>query len=154
MYTKYVGICLTWMTLAEAGLLARQTQSCPDIPAVTVAPYVVEYPLYINTYIAANTIIDIDGNGNNITINNAPTSLGLLTTGTSAGVATITPGSGAGSAGQGAGGGGSGSSAANGASGAAGGNAGGGSANSGAGLNTIPSDAVTYVTSVCDLTRS
>ena len=154
MYTRYYGISLTLMAVAEAGLLARQTQSCPAVPAVTVAPYVVEYPLYINTYISANTVINIDRNGNNITINNAPTSLDLLTTGTSAGLAIITPASGLGSAGQGAGGDNSGSAAVNGASGTLdgnaagasgtlGGNAAGASTIPGAAVNDVPSDAVT-----------
>ena len=77
------------MTWAEASLLPRQAEACVAAPAVTVAPHVVEYPLYISTYVSANTVINIDGNGNNITINNAPTTLNLLTTGTALSSATI-----------------------------------------------------------------
>ena len=90
MYTRYSGLCLALISWAEAELLPRQDEGCAAIPAVTVAPHVVEYPLHISTYISANTVINIDGNGNNITINNAPTTLDLLTTGTAQSSATIT----------------------------------------------------------------
>jgi len=63
-------------------------------PVCTVQPYVVEYPVHIDTYIAANTAIIING-GVTININNAPTTLvtDVIATSTElVPVATIVPG--------------------------------------------------------------
>jgi len=63
-------------------------------PVCTVQPYVVEYPVHIDTYISADTAIIING-GVTININNAPTTLvtDVIATSTElVPVATIVPG--------------------------------------------------------------
>ena len=81
--------------LALAGLGAAQSV-CPGVATVTVVPNAVEYPLEISTYISANTVINVNGNNDNIIINNAPTNLVTTVTGTSTVFSTVTAGAGAG----------------------------------------------------------
>ena len=77
--------------LALVALAAAQsTTDCPATTAtVTVVPTAVAYPVYISTYIAANTVININGDVY-ITVNNAPTTLVTTTTATSTVFSTVT----------------------------------------------------------------
>lgn len=76
--------------LALAGMGAAQS-ACPGVATVTVVPNAVEYPIEISTYISANTVINVNGNNDNIIINNAPTSLVTTVTGTSTTFSTVGP---------------------------------------------------------------
>lgn len=60
---------------------------CPDV--VTVAPTVAEFPIYISTFVAADTVINVNGNAN-ITINNGPTNFITTLVGTSTIFDTVT----------------------------------------------------------------
>lgn len=68
---------------------AKIATFCPDgyAPISPHLPTVIEYPVSINTYLSHNATLIING-GIHITINNAPTSLDLITTGTSTAIST------------------------------------------------------------------
>jgi len=71
----------------------RQADMCYEPWVVYVSTNVISYPVVIQTYIAANTIINING-GVTININNAPTSLDTTVTATATvtSYSTLTPG--------------------------------------------------------------
>lgn len=48
------------------------------------------FPLYVSTWISANTVINIDGSNDAITINNAPTTVATLVNGTRTAITMIT----------------------------------------------------------------
>ncbi|KAL3420361.1 hypothetical protein PVAG01_08860 [Phlyctema vagabunda] len=73
----------------QASLDERQVV-CTGTPVqVNVSTVAVAYPVYISTYITADTIINING-GVTININNAPTFLSTVVTATTTSVVTVT----------------------------------------------------------------
>jgi hypothetical protein len=74
-----------------AQLFDRQTDVCPadQIVQVIVEYQEVQYPVFINTFIESNTIINVNG-GITLNINNAPTTVNTIITATSTVTVTST----------------------------------------------------------------
>jgi len=72
MRFEMIWYCL-WQAIHSTVAIAQEVGSCPN--GITT---VVEYPVFINTYIAENTTLLING-GIEITINNAPTTVYTVT---------------------------------------------------------------------------
>ncbi|KKY23444.1 hypothetical protein UCRPC4_g02892 [Phaeomoniella chlamydospora] len=81
----------TTLSAAAAALIAGKAvaQDTCTASGVVVAPTAVEYPIYISTYVADATIININNNIN-ITIDYAPTTINTIITGTSTVFNTVT----------------------------------------------------------------
>lgn len=98
MFSKLAASVITlsylWGT-SQASALERRQDYCVNPVIVHISTYEVSYPVFINTYIPADTIINIDG-GVTVNINNAPTYISTVVTATvnstvySTVVATIT----------------------------------------------------------------
>ncbi|RDW77109.1 hypothetical protein BP6252_05162 [Coleophoma cylindrospora] len=69
------------LSISQATALERRLDYCVDPTIVHIKTYEISYPVFINTYISANTIINING-GVTININNAPTYISTVVTGT------------------------------------------------------------------------
>jgi len=82
------------LSTVEAGKfdLSPRDNICPANPpvvAVTIIDQIIEYPIYISTYIATNQDITING-GVTINVNEAPTALVTTTVGTTTSTITVT----------------------------------------------------------------
>ncbi|RDW64139.1 hypothetical protein BP5796_10641 [Coleophoma crateriformis] len=83
MFSKLVTSAVTLASLlrfSQATALQRRLDYCVDPTVVFIKTYEISYPVFINTYISANTIINING-GVTININNAPTYISTVVTG-------------------------------------------------------------------------
>lgn len=87
-FSSRVGTVIFSLAFSLSFALATEIEKrdiCPPGSATTSADALVynyEYPVFINTYIAANTIINING-GVTININNAPTYISTVVSGSS-----------------------------------------------------------------------
>lgn len=73
--------------------LADLDDSCPpgySKDQVYVGTHHIVYPVLVNSYFQANTIININGDGNQITISNAPTNFSSIFTVTTTSTVTST----------------------------------------------------------------
>ena len=87
MFSTSVGVSLLSLIAFSNALVPRQAYStyippiltpridaCPSVPPVVVSPQVMQYHVYVSTYVTAPTVIDLGDNAN-LTINNVPSNV-------------------------------------------------------------------------------